>query len=313
MEPSLERSIAERAASQLGHITDTQLLRLGVTAKARRRACEGSRLELVGTRTYRVGGLPPSFEADVMAACLDVGGVASHRTAAVLHGLAGFRRSDLPAIEVTVEEGRRRTRSPLALIHRTTNLPHGDIVRHGPIPTTNTARTLLGVAALVPEVAENELRNAIDTAVRDGLATDSWLWWHLERRRCKGRNGVVALEAALSDRAGKGRTESWLERTFLECIEEATLPLPIVQRRVRARGPFVARVDFLYPELALVIEVNGHGSHSTKRQRDADALRANELQLAGYSVLQFSYDQVVHQPAMVIATVARALARRAAA
>ncbi len=42
-------------------------------------------------------------------------------------------------------------------------------------------------------------------------------------------------------------------------------------------------------------------------------LRANELQLAGYSVLQFSYDQVVHQPAMVIATVARALARRAAA
>src|SRR5204862_211126 len=79
----------------------------------------------------------------------------------------------------------------------------------GGIPTTSVARTIFGLAALVPDVSESDLRDIVDVAIRDGHASDAWLLWRLEKLRCKGRNGVSVLEAILADRDGKGRTESW--------------------------------------------------------------------------------------------------------
>jgi hypothetical protein len=306
MDPSLERSIAERAATQLGHITVPQLVDRGVSRRSIRRLVEGGRLTQVGPRTLRMPGLPASFASAVMAACLDLDAVASHRTAAHLHGLAGFQAAP-PCIEVTARAGVGSTTSALASVHRTTNLPADDIVWIGPIPATSVARTIFGLAALVPELGEERVRDVIDTAVRDGLASDPWLWWRLERLRCRGRNGVAILEGVLQDRAGRGRTESWLEREFLRCLERGGLPRPVVQRTIRAEGAFLARVDCCYERERIVMEVNGHGTHSTKRQRDSDAARANRLQLAGHRVLQFGYDDVVRAPEVVVATVAEAL------
>ncbi len=186
-------------------------------------------------------------------------------------------------------------------------------MRVGPVPATSVARTVFGLAALVPELEAEQIRDVVDTAVRDGLASDPWLWWRLERLRCRGRNGVTVLEGILRDRAGRGRTESWLERELLGCLERGGLPRPVVQRTIRADGAFVARVDCCYPLERIVIEVNGHRSHSTRRQRNADAARVNRLQLAGHRVLQFTYDDVVRLPEMVVATVAEALALASAA
>ena len=42
-------------------------------------------------------------------------------------------------------------------------------------------------------------------------------------------------------------------------------------------------------------------------ERDADAVRLNQLQLLGYRVLQFTYDDVVVRPESVVSTVAEAL------
>lgn len=312
MDPSLERSIAERAETQLGHITIQQLLDRGVSRRSIHRRVERGRLTRVGQRTLRMPGLSGSFASAVMAACLDLAGVASHRTAAHLHGLTGFGAPP-PIIEVTGREGIGSTRSALATVHRTTNLPANDLVWIGPIPATSVARTIFGLAALVPVLDEERVRDVIDTAVRDGLASDPWLWWRLEQLRCRGRNGVSILEGILQDRAGRGRTESWLEREFLGCLERGGLPRPVVQRTIRADGAFLARVDCCYERERIVMEVNGHGSHSTKRQRDADAARVNRLQLAGYRVLQFGYDDVVRTPEVVVATVAEALAVAGAA
>ncbi len=72
----------------------------------------------------------------------------------------------------------------------------------------------------------------------------------------------------------------------------------------------MARVDFLYPEHTLVIEVSGHLTHSTKEERQADLHRDNELELAGYRKLEFTYDDVVRRPEYVVAVVAGALTMR---
>ena len=57
-------------------------------------------------------------------------------------------------------------------------------------------------------------------------------------------------------------------------------------------------------------EVTGHEFHASRDQRAADADRRNRLLLAGYQVLEFTYDDVVRHPERVIATLREALATR---
>lgn len=306
MSPDIQRAIAERARTQLGLVTTAQIAEVGSPDLPRRLRAAG-RLEPVGHRTLRIAGAPPGHDQLVLAACLDTGGTASHRTAAALHGLHGF---DPGPVEVTVGRASYHGRHPLATIHTTTNLPVDDLVQVGPIPATSVARTFLGLAALVPSVPEEKVRTAIGVAARDGLVSDAWLWWRLERLRCRGRNGVTVLERILRDRASLGLTESWLEQRFLELLLEHGLPAPEVQRRVRHRGSFVGRVDLAYEPVRLAIELEGYAHHSTREDRARDEGRRNRLIVAGWTVMVFTYDQVVRDPLEVVATVRAALAAR---
>jgi hypothetical protein len=303
MEPCIERSIAERASQQLGHITRRQLRDLGVDGRRARRLMQAGWLVPVGERTFRLGGVPRTFDGDVMAACLDTGGVAGFRTAAKLHPLES-KPWEPVGIEVCTRKGHQVTHSRLARIHRSTNLGPDDITTVRGIPVTSIARTIFDLSALVPEVALGDVRNVVDVAIRDGRASDGWLAWRLEKLRCRGRNGVSVLEAILAEREGKGRTESWLERTFLAILERAGFPLPKVQQRIYQKGRPIARVDFLY-EPRLILEVNGYAGHSSRRQTAADARRRNRLREEGFEIVEFMHDDVVLDPGYVIVEVAK--------
>ncbi|WCO65104.1 DUF559 domain-containing protein [Iamia majanohamensis] len=311
MRPDTQRAIAERARSQLGLVTRPQLQAMGLSHAAIENLEVVHRLEQTGHHVFRIAGVPTSFEQRVLAACLDTDGVASHRTAARLHRLHGWSTSGL--VEVSVERRRHHAGHPLGVVHTSTNLPPDDVVHVGPIPCTGVARTFLGLAALAPEVPVDRIRSSLDAAARDGLVSDAWLWWRLERLRCRGRNGVSVMEEVLRRREHLGPTESWLEHRFLELLEADGLPLPVVQRRIRRRGSFVARVDARWDDRAVVVELDGHASHSTREQLDRDQRRRNELTLAGDTVLVFTYDHVVRDPADILRTVRGALRGTAAA
>ncbi|MGI8937260.1 MAG: endonuclease domain-containing protein [Iamia sp.] len=311
MQPITQRTIAERARQQLGLITRDQLKDLSVSHAAIENLEAVHRLEQMGRDVFRIAGTPRSWEQQVLAACLDTGGIASHRTGARLHPLHGFRLLNM--VEVTVTRDRFHGQHPLAIVHTSTNLPPDDIVHIGPIPCTGVARTFLGLAALAPEVPVEDIRAALDVAARDGLVSEAWLWWRLEMLRCRGRDGVSVMEEILRRRQHLGPTESWLEHRFLELLEDHGLPLPTVQRRVRRRGSFVARVDARYDERAIIVELDGYASHSTRVQIDRDERRRNALTLAGNTVLVFTYDHVVQDPAYVLRTVREALSDAAAA
>lgn len=307
-----ERAIAERARSQLGLITSDQLRAAGLAPRTATRRVANGLLFPVGRRTYRLATAPPAPEVDVLAACLDLDAVASHRTAAWLHRLLVWRQQ----VEVTVPKGRSTRRvstTTLLRVHTSTNLPPEDVVQVGAIPVTSVARTLLGLAALPPsEVSRIELVNAVEEAVRRRVASDRWLWWLLEQRRCRGRDGVTRFESVLAERASLGPTESWLEREVLRILSAAGLPLPTVQHRVRRNGAFVARVDFAYAPLDIVLEALGHVHHAARDQLSADTARASELTLLGLDVHQFTYDQIVGQPDWVVSVVGAALAQATA-
>lgn len=307
MDPIIERSLAERASTQLGLFTTTQARDAGMSRKVLRHRLTHGSLRLVGNQVLWPADLPPSTpHLRVMAACLDVDGVASHRTAAWLHGCADVGR--LAPIEVMARRGGRTRTTPLARVHLTTSLDPEDVLLVGGVPTTSVARTLLGVASLVPdEVGRGDLVGAVEAAVRDRQASDRWLWWLLEERRCRGRNGVRALESVLAERARLGPTESWLERETLRVLGAAGLPLPHVQCVIRQRGAFVTRVDFAYPDQRVLMEVEGK-VHAADAQRAIDAHQRNVGQLLGHTVLTYTYDQVVRTPQVMVEEVRCALA-----
>lgn len=306
MSPNIRRAIAERACEQFGLITRPQLHELGIATGQVHRLLHAHHLERRGRNVFAVAGAPVGFEPSVLAACLDTGGVASHRTAARLHRLHGFGAAEV--VEVTVPRRRHHSSPVPVVVHTSTNLGHDDLVHVGAIPTTSVARTFLGLAALVPDAVGYEaVRTAVAVAARDGQVSDAWLWWRLEHLRCRGRDGVTVLERILRERQRLGPTESWLEHRFMELLTDAGLPLPTVQRRVRVRGNSVARVDASYDAVGLVIELDGHASHTTREQRDRDERRRNRLVLAGRRVLVFTYDHVVRVPAEVVDTVGAAL------
>lgn len=297
---------------QHGLVTSADLALAGVTRSQRRTLLAGEQLLPVGRRTYRLGGSPTTIRQRVMAACLDIGGVASGRSAAWLHGMDGFRVEKRP--EVMVDRSRFDYRHPSATVRTTTWLPSDDIVSVDGIPCLSVARTLFSLAAEVPRrLAFDRVRGAVDAAVADGQATDPWLWWRLEKLRCRGRNGVKVFEEILSTRAGGSVTESWLERETLRRLAEAGLPTPECQRRICRDGAFVARVDFVYPWCRTVIEVSGFRWHRTPDQLKEDARRRRDLTLAGFRVLEYTYDDIVQYPDRVIAEVAEALGIRRAA
>jgi hypothetical protein len=81
-----------------------------------------------------------------------------------------------------------------------------------------------------------------------------------------------------------------LEAAFLElCPTE-----PIVNGTVAG-----LEVDFHWPQARLVVETDGHEHHGTRAAFERDRARDQALVAAGWTVLRFTYRQVLEEPARV--------------
>lgn len=311
MDAETGRAVAAVTSRQRGLITREQLRTAGVSASTIRRWARSGLLVPAGARTFRTAAAAPTDRAAVLAACLDRGAVASHRTAAWLHDL-------LPhpgRIDVTVPKGRATAlvrADPRQLrVHASTNLPDDDVTEVDGIPVTSLARTLMSLGALVPaELAQDELLDVVAAALESRAVSMAWLRWVLEERRCRGRDGVTAFEQALEERERIGPTESWLERRLLRVIAAAGLPTPEVQRVVPRRPGVAARVDLLYPAERVVVEALGYAFHRTPDQLMADTMRANDLMARGHLVVQITARQLRRHPDSVPTSIAAVLALR---
>ena len=68
---------------------------------------------------------------------------------------------------------------------------------------------------------------------------------------------------------------------------------------LRAGSTFLARVDFAYSAMNLIVEVSGHRTHSTRHDLAANAERHRELVANGWRGIEFTSDEVFFQPAQV--------------
>jgi len=81
-------------------------------------------------------------------------------------------------------------------------------------------------------------------------------------------------------------------------LEEALLQLcddePVVNGLVNG-----FEVDFHWPEARLIVETDGHEHHGTRAAFERDRARDQALAAAGWTVLRFTYRQVLEEPARV--------------
>ena len=215
--------------------------------------------------------------------------MASHRTAAALHGFDGFR-SDVVEVLVPMHVRHRRKN---AIVHHTRALPPSDRTHVGVIPVTTRARTLIDLGAVSPP---ERVEEAFDGAERDGSVRRGQVERRYRSLRAPGRNGIGAMTQILDGRLALERIpRSVLERRMRRLLASAGLPLPVGCHRVKLADGTRYEIDFAYVEQRIAIEVDGHGSHATRRQRAADNVRASALQDAGWTLRRFTYEQVVHE------------------
>jgi Protein of unknown function (DUF559) len=291
-------AIAERARKSLGLLTIQQLDAIGVTRQRRRTLVARGTLVPLGRGVFRHCAWSGSWEQLVLAAVLKAGpgAVASHLAAARLWRFEGISRGQ---VEVTVPAGRHPVPDH-GSIHRSRDLVAADIERRARIPVTTAARTLLDIA---PRVEESCLEAVLDHAERRGIVWRPHLRWRLRELARQGRPGVPVVRRLLDRTEGRGLGDSWLEQEGLRLIAHAGLPVPRCQVELRKAGGGIARVDLFWEEARLVVELDGHGTHATRRDRQAAAERAARLGLERWHVVSFTYEDVTERPDYVVAMI----------
>jgi len=226
----------------------------------------------------------------------------SGSTAAALHGFDGFVLR--PPFHLTIERD-RNVRRLGSVIHTTAELPLIDRAHAQGFAVTSGARTLIDLAR---SEAPQALARSVDSALRDGLLSEDLLHRRICALRTKGRYGIPKLLDVLAGKEVTRGGHSWLERRFLQLLAEAGLPKPATQQVLTKVGDRLVRVDCAFAGSNVVVEMLGYRFHCSKSQLRRDAERLNALVAAGAQPYQFTYEQVVEDPAYVVATVETALA-----
>ncbi len=90
-------------------------------------------------------------------------------------------------------------------------------------------------------------------------------------------------------------TRAQVRTTHLGLLRRAGLPQPRTQVIHRRDGKTYARVDFMFDEQAIVVEVSGRKGHTSPSERARDASRRNELQDVGRLVYEYTWEHVTRQ------------------
>ena len=243
--------------------------------------------------TYRLSGSPQTWHQRVMAACLwaGPGAVASHRTAAALLDLPGFKPG---VIEITTS---RRLSATGIIVHRCRMNARIDNSTCDGIPTTAPHRTIIDLCAVS---SHERVERALDAVLVRGLSEVGFMWRQLNRLGPVGRRGVGRLRSMLSERSERihhagSDSETALHQLLIRAGISGWEPqLEIVD------GAFVARPDLVFKEIGLVVEVDSWTWHADKLSRRHDARRQNHLERLGLTVLRFFREDVLHDPDYVI-------------
>jgi very-short-patch-repair endonuclease len=285
---SVDAVIDRIARPQRFVVSGGQLAAAGVSRRAVQHRVAIGRLHRVHRGVFLVGHdvpLPLARETAALLAC-GPGAVLSHLTAAILWGISEPRATP---VHVTVTAERRPGARAGVVVHRAAALPAR---RRSGLPVTTPVRTLLDLAALIPE---RELKWAIEEArirklIRP-VELDAACLAH------RGRRGAAALmRIAAQTGPGPTATRSEAERRLIDLIAGARLPAP--RGNVRVAGHLV---DLFWPAERLVAELDGYAYHAHREAFERDRRRDADLAAAGIRVVRLTWRRITAEPQAVTA------------
>jgi hypothetical protein len=297
-----DRSAMELAATQHALITRSQALSAGLTERQIDHRVSQRVLICQQEGVYRYAGAPRTRAQALLASLLAVGPVSagSHRSAGAAYGIWTVRDEH---VEITVT----RDRTPElrgVTVHRIADLADRWITEVDGVPVTTLARTLVDLGAVLPLAS---VGLALDRALGRKLVSIAEVRAALNAVARKGRAGVGVIRALLKERQGAA-TVSVLQARMATLIRLHGLPSPVSEYTVLdPHGGFVGRVDFAYPELKYVIEVDGYEAHSSLRAFQHDRARQNDLVELGWTVHRFTWTDVNSHPGRVATRIRRVL------
>lgn len=297
-------SIQSLAAASGGVVSVRQAVSAGILRQAVEHEVAVGRLLAMHPGVYRSAGTPPSHRLDVLAAVTAAGpaAVVSHRSAACLHGLPA---GSVDVVEITVPH-HLRPRLRGVDVHRSLRLPDSHRRRIDGLPVTSVERTLADIGAVVRTEA---VRRSAETAVVRRLTTVERLLGFVDDNGQRGRTGIGALRSVLEDWLLSERPpDSELEIAFGRLVNRLGLPAPRYQFEViDDHGRFVARLDAGWPEHRLAVEIDGFSAHGSPSSMQRDLTRQNRLVALGWTVLRFTWHDVVRRPDHVAGQIATLL------
>lgn len=312
----LDRRLAPTFAAQLAIVTRRQVLAAGGTPAAVKRRVTNGRWEIAERGVYALAGVAWTWRRNLAAVVLSVSGaVASHRAAASLLGVHWDDRAT-PPVEFCVPDRATPAREFERTIERTPgitiicheNLDLGRVPHRlvDGIPTTAPLRLAVDLGSVVDF---DQYRRAMSRLMKRHGVDWAALAHAYRQHSVQGRNGCGALRDLLERHAGnEGVPDEVVEAMCADLLVGAGLPAPVHQHEIVRPDGTLARFDLAYPAYRIGIETDGRG-HGEEAVRQWDNRRRNDLQLLGWDVFHFTWEDVVFRPDVVVATVRAALAK----
>jgi very-short-patch-repair endonuclease len=289
-------SIEELADSHDGVVTREQALRGGLTVRRVQHRVRIGHWITLHPGVYLVGRREPDQQASTRAAVAWAGSdaVGSGLTAAWWWGLRDWAPG---AAEVTVPRARSpRLTSRVAVRRR--NLGPGDLAVLRGLPVTTLPLTVLDAAAAL---GSDSGRPLVDRALQHRV---SFAELHAAYCRSSGRHGSPWLGQVLRQAADGASSDA--ERVLHRLLRGARIDGWVANQLVALSG-IEYWIDVAFVGRRLAIEVDGWAWHSDIDRFARDRRRQNALVLAGWTVLRFTWHDLMSRPQAVVAEIRAAL------
>lgn len=229
-------------------------------------------------------------------------GVASHHSAALIHGLDLLRKPPEGTVTLTVPRAARTGQHRSGgVVRHAADVPGEHVVSRFGIPVTTAART---VADLARTATFMEAVVVADSALRGRLATKA------ELRRVLGycaRWPGVEQARRVAD-FSHPLAESVLESCARVVFHAHGLPRPALQVNIGGRE-FIGRVDFCWMPHQTIAEADGLLKYQGRAEAIAELRRDRLLREAGFEVVHLTWREVFGEPDRVVARIREAFER----
>jgi hypothetical protein len=297
------RHLPPHAAEQGGAFSRRQAYAAGFSAKQIRQRVSSGDWILLGPDVYRGAGQALTRRGLLVAATLSSQAALSHWSAASLHGMEvpASRRHPVGAPHIT-------TSRPLhvnvpGLVEHRLRLSAEDLIVVDGLAVTTVLRTTLDLLA---GLDRSDGLTLLFRAVQQGWLDRDALLSGIRRRA--GWHGTPRLREYHAVLATGAHAMS--ERKLHSLLDEAGIPYDANVRIVLTNGR-VAVVDVLIRGTRIVVEIDGREFHSSAERFQDDRRRQNALVNDGYTVLRFTWLDLIERPGYVIGVIRQQLAAAA--